>query len=228
MRKIIIFAIIAFASFSCEVDNYGVPDAELYGTVLDAETNEAVPGDIVNGTVIQLIEHGWVTDQTNVTQTLVVQNDGNYRNSMIFPAKYKVTLANGNFIPVSPIDTFEIKGRTELNFKVTPYLRIRNAAITKGANKITATFKIEQKTTDPVVRIALFCHPNASVGSTVNIVKTETNLNSSTNPDTSYTLEIGLPNANLIGGRSYHFRIGALSSAPGARYNYSETVSIQM
>ncbi|MEX2565722.1 MAG: hypothetical protein WD431_07270, partial [Cyclobacteriaceae bacterium] len=65
---------------SCEIDNYEQPNAELYGTFIDEGTNEPLAQDIINGTVIELIEHGWVENQTNVTQTLVSKGDGTYQN----------------------------------------------------------------------------------------------------------------------------------------------------
>jgi hypothetical protein len=220
------FVVLLVLFSACELDNYDAPSAELYGTFIDEGTDEPLQSEIVQGTVIQLIEHGWVENQTNITQSLVVENDGSYRNTMIFPGSYRVTAAQGNFQPSSPIEKLEIKGRTQLDFLVTPYLRIRNASIVKSGTKVIASFTIEKTTADDVARIALFSHPNVVVGANTSLVKIESTSDLNSDPDKVHTLEIDLQNPNFISGRSYYFRIGALSSVTGARFNFSAPVNI--
>ncbi|HWK99722.1 MAG TPA: DUF3823 domain-containing protein [Parapedobacter sp.] len=225
IRFIISFVILATIA-SCKVDNYDAPSATLYGSFIDSETNEPVPSEIVQGTVIQLIEHGWVVDQTNITQSLVVKSDGTFTNSMIFPGKYRISAVQGNFQPIAPLDTVEIKGQTKLDFIVTPYLRIKDAEIVKSGSKVTATFSVERTTDDNIATVALFSHPNAAVGTFTSLVKTEQTTDLSGDPNHVYTLEIDLNNPNLLPGRSYYFRIGALSSVAGARFNYSHPIQL--
>jgi hypothetical protein len=218
--------IIAGILSSCEVDNYEPPSAELFGSFIDQETKEPVPSSIVNGTQIQLIEQGWVENQTNITQTLVVKNDGSYQNSMIFPGKYKISVVNGNFQPIAPIEMTEINGSTRLDFPVRPYLRITDATIAKNGGKVTATFKVQKTAGDSLRSIGLFSHPNVSVSANVSVTTTTLPITTATPSSKVHTLEIDLSNANFIAGRTYHFRIGALSSAPGAGYNYGPTIAI--
>lgn len=221
-------AIIAVFS-SCEVDNYEEPSAELHGTFIDKGTNQPLAQDIINGTVIELIEHGWVKDQTNVTQTLVVKGDGTYKNSLIFPGKYLVRAVRGNFQDIPAIDTVNITGSTKLDFSVTPYLRIKEPSIVKVGTKVTATFKIEQTTTQNVTRIGLYVHPNPNVGGPMTLTpKRETTLNRLTKPTETFSITIDLA-ANstiLLPGQQYYFRIGALSSAGSAKHNYAPAVLI--
>jgi hypothetical protein len=224
--KYIIFFIALCFVYSCEIDNYDAPSSELYGTFIDAETNEPLQSEIVEGTVIQIIEHGWVQDQTNITQTLVVKHDGTYRNSMIFTGKYKISAVQGNFQPIAPIDTFEIKGSTKLDFLVTPYLRIKDASIFRNGSIVTATFKVEKTTGDNIARIGLFSHPNIAVGANTSLVMSQSTADLNSDPDKIHTLQIDLNNPNFIAGRSYYFRIGALSSASGARFNYAPAINI--
>jgi len=224
--KYIIFFIVLVLVYSCEIDNYDAPNAELHGTFIDAETNEPVQSEIVQGAVIQIIEHGWVQNQTNITQTLVVKNDGTYRNSMIFPGEYKISAVQGNFQPIAPIDTFEIKGSTKLDFVVTPYLRIKDASIVRNENIVTATFKIEKTTSDNIALIGLFSHPNMAVGTNTSLVMSQSTTDLNSDPEKIHTLQIDLNNPNFISGRSYYFRIGALSSASGARFNYAPAINI--
>lgn len=225
IRYILFLMVLIFVS-SCEIDNYDAPNGELYGTFIDVETNEPVQSEIVQGTVIQLIELGWAENPTNITQTLLVQNDGTYRNSMIFEGEYRISAVQGNFQPVTPIETFEIKGSTKLDFSVTPFLRIKDASVVKNGNMVTATFKIEKTTADNVARIGLYAHPNVAVGVNTSLVRAESSTDLNSDPNITYTLQINLNNQNFIAGRSYYFRIGALSSVAGARFNYAPAIKI--
>ena len=212
---------------SCEIDNYDQPNAELYGTFIDEGTNEPLAQDIINGTVIELIEHGWVENQTNVTQTLVSKGDGTYQNSDIFSGEYLIRAVRGNFHEIAPIDTMEIKGRTQLDFYVTPYLRIIDPVIEREGSTVTATFKIEQTSTQDVSRIGLYVHPNPNVGNPMTLTsRVESNINRLTDPSEIFSLSIDLDdNSNtLLSGNQYYFRIGAVSSAGSAKYNYGPAV----
>ena len=215
---------------SCEIDNFDGPNAELHGTFIDQETNEPLAQDIVNGTVIEIIEHGWVVDQTNVTQTLVVKGDGSYRNSEIFSGKYLVRAVRGNFHEIAPIDTVDIVGSTKLDFLVTPYLRIKEHSIVREGTTVTATFKIEQTSAQNVARIGLYVHPNPNVGQPMTLTpRVEQTLNRLVDEEETFTLTIDLA-ANstiLLPGQQYYFRIGAVSSATAsAKFNYAPPVRL--
>ncbi|WP_158861127.1 DUF3823 domain-containing protein [Lunatibacter salilacus] len=228
VRHIFYFLALAL-NYSCVIDNYDQPNAELYGTFIDEGTNQPLAQDIINGTVIEIIEHGWVENQTNVTQTLVSTGDGTYRNSQIFSGQYLVRAVRGNFHDIAPIDTMEIKGRTKLDFLVTPYLRIIEPSIERNGNLVTATFKIEQTSTQDVARIGLYVHPNPNVGNPMTLTsRVESTLNRTTDTQETFTLTIDLSNNTntLLPGRPYYFRIGALSSAGSAKFNYGPAVRI--
>jgi hypothetical protein len=228
IKYIFTFGLLAVIS-SCEIDNYEAPSAELYGTFIDEGTNQPLAQDIINGTVIELIEHGFVKGQTNVTQTLVAKGDGTYKNSLIFPGKYLVRAVRGNFQNISAVDTVNITGSTNLDFKVTPYLRIKEPSIVKVGTKVTATFKIEQTSTQNVTRIGLYVHPNSNVGGPMTLTsRVETTLNRLATPTETFSITIDLAanSTTLIPGQQYYFRIGALSSAGSAKHNYAPAVRI--
>ena len=231
MKYLILFIAFGIVFSSCEKDNYDGPSAELSGTFIDKVTNQPLAQDIISGTVIELIEHGWVVGQTNVTQSLVIKGDGTYQNSLIFPGKYLIRAVRGNFQDIPPIDTFEIKkGINKLDFMVVPYLRIKDPSIVKNGNTVTATFKLEQTTTQNVTRIGLYVHPNPNVGQPMKLVFVETNLNRVTTPTETFTITMNLDNfkswTQLRQGDQYYFRIGALSSATSAKYNYAPPVRL--
>lgn len=231
MKKIscIVFVAVSVFISSCEIDNFPGPNAELYGTFIDEETNEPLPQDIVNGTVIEIIEHGWVVDQTNVTQTLVVKGDGTYQNSQIFSGKYLVRAVRGNFHTIPPLDTLEIKGSTKLDFMVTPYLRIKDPVIVKEGTTVKATFKVQRTSDQNVATIGLYVHPNPNVGQPMTLApRVEQNLNRSVEDDETFTLTIDLAanTSTLQPGQQYYFRIGAMSSAASAKFNYAPALRI--
>ena len=43
----------AMSTVSCELDNYGGPDAQIYGEVRDAETGELIQQDLSGGSIIR-------------------------------------------------------------------------------------------------------------------------------------------------------------------------------
>jgi hypothetical protein len=232
-RYFLVFTLLGMFGVSCKKDNYAGPNAELYGTFIDKDTREPVAQDIINGTVIELIEHGWVEGQTNITQTLVAKGDGTYRNSDIFSGKYLIRAVRGNFQNIPAIDTFEIKkGSNELNFEVTPYIRVKEPSIVKNGNIVTATFKLEQTTTQNVSRIGLYVHPNPNVGQPMKLVFVEQTLNRVTTPGETFTITLDMAAGSntdwkfLRPGEQYYFRIGALSSATSAKYNYAPAVRL--
>lgn len=228
-----IFFILLLGSFasSCEKDNYAGPNAELEGTFIDKATNQPIAQDIISGTTIELIEHGWVTGQTNITQSLVPMGNGTYKNSQIFSGKYLVRAVRGNFQETPVIDTFEIKkGTNKLDFMVTPYIRVKDANIVKNGNIVTATFKLEQTSAQNVTRIGLYVHPNPNVGQPMKLAFVETTLNRVTTPTETFTITMDLNGfkswTQLREGEQYYFRVGAVSSATSAKYNYAPPVRL--
>ena len=232
MKKLIIYLAACFAIVlfnSCElakVDNYDVPDASIYGGIYDIETGELVEQDIIRGTQIEYTENKYNNPQT---QYLVVKNDGTYRNDQMFASSYTITPVRGNFVEAQKMGV-EVKGETKIDFKVQPYIRIKNAKIEKVGNKIVATFNLNQTVPNTVSKIALFAHDEKNVGDPLNIVSSKMAIDSVTEETTQYTLEINLDDnsGKLKPGNEYYFRIGALINAPEAKFNYAPAVRITL
>jgi hypothetical protein len=225
MKSIKYFLIIAALAFaSCEKDNYDGPTAGLAGRFIDAETGELVQQDIIRGTQIEIIEHGY--DPVS-PQYLLVKVDGTYENGLLFENTYTVQPKRGNFVDIAPQDLV-IKGKTTLDFTVTPYIRILQPTITKNGNKIVATFKLEQNVVNNVRKIGLYAHKDIQVGEPMRQLAVEQTLNAVSNPATTYQLEIDLPANNTIlkPGTNYYFRIGALIDVGEAKLNYAPAVKI--
>lgn len=211
---------------SCSIDNYPAPDSQLYGTFLDVETNEPVEQDIIRGSTIEFVEHGYASA---TKQVMIVKNDGTYRNNLIFSNTYTITPVRGNFVPTEPQEV-SVSGETMLDFKVQPYIRVKDAQIEKVGNKVVATFKLQQTVINPVKKIGLYAHPEPAVGEPMRTVLADQEINATIDPNKVYRLEIDIPSnsSNLKTGNQYFFRIGALMDAPESKFNYAKAVRITL
>lgn len=221
-----IILLLTIALCACELDNYEFPDAELSGRIIDAETGELVEQDIIRGTNIEITEHGY--DPVS-PQYLIVKNDGTYANSLLFSNMYTVQPVRGNFIPVEPQD-INISGKTELDFEVVPYIRVKDASITKTGNSVIATFKLEQNVVNNVRKVGLYVHPDPEVGEPLRILAVENDINAVVDPNQEFTLELDLPaNSSILStGETYFFRVGALIDAGEAKLNYAPAVQLDI
>lgn len=223
---------------SCEIDNFKGPDAKFYGIIKDTIGGLPVETDLINGSVIRAYELGY---PTQVAQTWVIKNNGEYRNDLVFSGEYDLEFANGNFFPFK-IKNFKIKpGENRYDFTVIPYIRIKNCNIIhdKANNKIVATFNLEPG--NPSVKlkaIRLYAFTDIYVGEAVKFNTTGSGFSQSFSPSktidgATYTLSIDLnSNANLFKyNRNYYFRVGALADIAGVgtiRYNYAPNVKIAL
>ena len=218
--------LLALVVGACKIDNYPAPDAQLYGTFLDAETNEPVEQDIIRGSTIEFIEQGYAS-QTK--QVMIVKNDGTYRNNLIFANTYTITPVRGNFVPAEPQE-ITVKGETQLDFKVQPYIRVKDVKIEKVGTKVVATFKLQQTVINKVKKIGLYAHPEPAVGEPMRTVLADQEINTVTDPNKIYQLEIDVPSnsSNLKTGNQYFFRVGALIDAPESKFNYAKAVRLTL
>ena len=227
MNKIIIgIAALCLTFASCEKDNYDGPDSGLTGRFIDAESGQLVEQDIIRGTQIEIIEHGY---DPVTPQYLIVKTDGTYENSMLFSNTYTVKPVRGNFINVEAQEV-QITGKTTLDFTVTPYIRITNANISRSGDKVRATFNIEQNVINNVKKIGLYAHQDARVGEPMRQVAAEQQLNAVADPAHQYSLEIDVPSNSSVlkSGRAYYFRIGALIDVGEAKLNYAPAVKLDL
>ncbi|MCF0074459.1 DUF3823 domain-containing protein [Dyadobacter sp. CY261] len=211
---------------ACSIDNYPAPDSQLYGTFLDIDTNEPVEQDIIRGSTIEFIEQGYAS-QTK--QTMIIKNDGSYRNNLIFANTYTITPVRGNFVPVTAQEV-SVKGETKLDFKVQPYIRVKEASIEKVGTKIVAKFKLQQTVINNVRKIGLYAHPEPSVGEPLRVALAEQEINGAIDPNKVYQVEIDLPsNSNVLKtGNQYFFRAGAIIDAPESKFNYAKAVRVAL
>lgn len=238
MKKILLLiSCCLFAFTSCEIDNYDGPDASIHGSILDEQTGEPVGTDLNNGSAIIVREHGFTNP---ADQTWVIKNTGEYRNDMVFSATYDVRFENGNFYPFEIKDFVVKSGDNTYDFKVIPYIRIKNASITRNGDIITATFSLEAGKPDVRLKeVQLFAFSDMWVGNSVKYTlsggtdKTVFQPTAVIAPAITYSLAIDLKeNGGVFKySKNYYFRIGALADVSGVgtvRHNYAPLVVIKL
>lgn len=211
---------------SCELDNYDGPDATLSGRIIDKETGELVEQDIIRGTQIEFIEHGY---DNPLTQYMVIKNDGTYANKMMFANDYTIQIRSANFPATEPVE-ITIKGNTTYDFEVIPYLRIKDVQIKIEGGEVVATAKVEKTTGHKITRIGLYAHQNQQVGEQMRQLYAEW-----PNPeDGGYVAgnecRLSIPistNKHLLKpGTKFYFRVGAQVDASEAKLNYAPAIQV--
>ena len=162
MKKILystlfIMALISFNS--CEVDNYVEPGETIKGKVVDAVTGEAVLTDQGSeGTRVRLRELSWKETAVPDNFDFFCMKEGIFQNTKVFPGRYNVRI-DGAFIPLvrrgvagdtlaDETKTVDIKGTTEVEFKVQPFLKLEWVGTPTISNgKITAQVKVTRAVT---------------------------------------------------------------------------------
>ena len=229
---------VALLSSCFELDNYDAPNAGISGKLIDSETGEAMPTEQPDGCRIRLMDLSY---ENPTPLNFWVKADGSFRNVALFSGPYNVAPVEGPFFPVQE-ERVELKGVTEHNFKVTPFLKVKFLEIIPGdKGKITVKFSLKRSTTPEGMEIAkktiseawVLCYP-VPVVSYYNFDKEkEDYLNakkvlsrSSDESIESKDQEITLD--KLKSGKKYYLRVAALSSCSYnttlKRFNYSEIV----
>lgn len=235
MKKNILFALLTVLLSSCfELDNYDAPNAGINGSLIDNETGEVVYTEQPNGCRIKLLDLGY-KDPTPLY--FWAKADGTFRNVALFSGEYKVAPTEGPFFPITE-EVVNLKGVTDHNFNVTPFLKIKLMEVIPGASgKVTVKFSLKRSATPAGMEIGektiseawLLCNTTPIVsyynGGYNDKLSVKMDLNDASDEMIeSKNQEITLE--NLQSGTTYHLRLAALSSCSYnstlKRYNYSE------
>jgi hypothetical protein len=152
---ILMCCVFAVSFYSCElfqIDNYAAPKETIKGVVLDVATGDTVyTDDGSEGIRIRLRELSWTGTAVPDNYDFYCMNNGTFQDTKVFKGYYNVQ-ADGAFIPLIRInqkgDTLadeskyiDIKGVTEVQFKVQPFLKLVWVGTPTVSNgKVTATF----------------------------------------------------------------------------------------
>ncbi len=243
--RYILFSIAAASFVSCEIDNAEGPDAAVFGGIYDIDTGELVEQEIGTrgeSSHLEVLEYGYAIKQP---QQWKIKTTGEYRNNLVFSGTYDIVLNQGNFIALDTIKAYEFRrGDNQLDFHVTPNIRIRDAKVEKQDDKVVATCKLEFANpveTGKINKLGVFAQTDMFAGNYHNTAAATIDLsgenlgyaNRTTYAERTFSVELDLTagdGAKLTSGRRYFFRIGAEPAGLGdgiiALYNYAPVIAI--
>jgi hypothetical protein len=230
--------------FSCDKyeDNYDGPNANFHGTLIDVNTNKALPSEQPNGFQIQFRELSWGPDATS--QTIEGKPDGTFNYDFLFGytdkkydgspysvATYEVQPINGAFIMAGQTkDTIEVypNQKVEVNFQVQPYIELNLIS----SNLVDTVLTVSYSMSRPIF-------PTERINQSAVVISSRTkylsaNLNTGGWED-KYTVRKQAPNLitytdgqvitemiHLDRGKTYWMRLAAKSTKT-SYWNYTET-----
>jgi len=166
MKRTIVHIVLlgaALLASSCslfKLDNYDEPKETLYGKVVDRNGNPVLTDQGSEGIRVRLVETSW---EGNVTpQDFYCKPDGTFQNTKLFKADYNIRV-DGPFVPIvretSDGIVIEdnsvnktIKGKTEVNFEVDPFLNVELLDAQVSDGKITAHVRVTRGITRDAFR----------------------------------------------------------------------------
>lgn len=220
-----LIALAIFATSGCNLDNYDLPDSKIHGSIIDVETGELIEQDIINGAVIEYLEEGYLQ-----IQNMVIKNDGTYRNDLMFSGQYTMTPVRGNFEPIEPQIVDIKKGDNQVDFKVKPYIRIKDVNIYRAGEFVKADFTIQQTGYDNLQTLTLFAHTEPILGQTMSKgYRVDLSIGTRLDQEKRYTLQMKIKsntndNSGIFypkPGQSWFFRVGAKINVGESKYNYA-------
>lgn len=212
--------------YSCELDNYEPPTMTIEGKVVDEVTGENISTQQPNGIKIRLLEEGFTTP---TPYDFWAMSDGTFRTTKVFPAKYKVLVLEGPFedSSVEQLDVDVTGSNQTIEFRVVPYVRLKNVNITVSGTTVKATYNIERTTSTKVPKSSLLMiHQSVILHITTTGLK-----KSAVNNLTTYTpaaLADKTFDDQITGltPGTYYARVGVLTDNYLNRYTYSPIVQI--
>lgn len=201
--KALILPLLALVAglMACEKDNYAPPTSTLSGRVV--YQNQPV-GVRSNGVQLELWQRGF---QLFTKIPLYVDQDGSF-SATLFDGDYKLVRLRGNGPWVDNTDTIpvQVRGSVVVDVPVQPYYAIRNEKITRSANTVTASCKVDAITTTRAIeRVTLyvstsqFVDANNNVGSVSKAATALTDL--SLDQTLAYTLPASVATRGYMYGR---------------------------
>lgn len=211
--------------FSCsgKLDNYPAPDAQIFGSIVDDATGEAVPSEEPNGFRIRMISDTY-EDATPID--FWGKADGTYQNKRVFSGKYSIVAIEGAFFPADT-QQVTISGATEVNFKVTPFLSITASAKAGEHSIITAYTISREKVGNKITACKSLISSHPTLSNTV-FDKAITHNLSAIDDNVILSTQFSDTIPDVQAGKTYYVRITAATANALNKYNYSTVMKVEM
>lgn len=219
---------------SCELDDYPGPDAGIYGVIVDQNTQQPLPTEQPNGIRLRLWDEKpeYIDNRTPIDTW--VKADGTYKNSKVFSGPYEVEVLDGPFYHPVASQKVNVKGMTEINFVVEPFLTI-DASISGIAGGIQGTYRLKKsRSTEKITEARLIVSSIPAVSVSVFDVidgqqKFVTRDLSSESDAIVEATEYSGSVTGLLSGKTYYARVAARTNTTvNGKYNYSPVVAIKI
>ncbi|MEJ5055979.1 DUF3823 domain-containing protein [Sphingobacterium sp. MYb382] len=229
MKKISTLSLLLFTilllAVGCSKDNYTAPKASLSGNIIRAEDDALVPQQTINGGLLQLFQTDLNENPTSINSAF--HSDGSYENAMLFDGNYKLVV-NGPFFYDDTLRV-DVRGATQLDIKVRPYLTLSAEITTVTASSATVTVGVALGANNNAQKIA---RVGAVIGTTnsldVNFSSQRflTNTESQSNVDI-VTKQHSYMFTNLTPNTTYYIRGVARTINLGNYYNYAPLITLK-
>lgn len=223
MKAIHILAAITMMFFTAcgKLDNYAGPDAAIHGTVTDETGKTPVETQMPNGIRIRLLETKF---QQPLPLDFWVREDGTFSFSGLFAGRYKVVPVEGAFFPADTVE-MDIRGNTEINFSVTPFLTI-SATATPVQGGVAIAYRIARSRQESKIAEARVMA--SSVPAVTNTVYDKVVTRNLAGVDDAVVLATDYRDtvSGLLPGRNYYVRVGARTNNALLKYNYSPVLKV--
>ena len=223
LNKNYFIVLLVLCMSACTLDNYKVPDAQFYGSVIDADTFEPIQQDMLDGARIDFVELGFTNPNT---RQIRFHTDGTFHENNLFTGTYAIQALRGNFFPTEK-DTIEINGAIEHFFVTRPYIRINNVEMTfdEIRGEVTAAFTLDVVAPNPVASVHLIADRNPNLSNTIRTAMVGYNVNAAVPKEQK--IKVKMSTENMKSGMEYYFRAAALiSGISGAKHNYSAPIKL--
>lgn len=221
--------------YSCQIDNYTGPDAQISGRIMDPNGNllQTDQGTATSYNVrIQMNELSWAHGDSTIAiipTYLNVKQDGTYTNTKIFSGQYQMTPVEGAFYPYDAAgEIVEIKGSVKKDFTVIPYLNVSwvSEPTLTADNKITCSIQFTRNAKDGVAmpdlsNARLFISTTQYVGNTNYDSQMSSGTTNLTNTQEGTTITL-ISNVLKYTSETYYVRIGVCCNDSYKKYNYTD------
>lgn len=211
---------------SCKkVDNYSAPDAGITGTVIDNTTNEGIQTEAGSGFQIGMLEFGY---NPVIPINFFAKADGSFENTQLFADKYKVIPFNGAFLPPDTAVVDVVKGLTNIDFTVTPFMTITAAAPQVISNNVVINYTLSRPS--QISYNITTCMAVAAKVPAVSASVNDYNINhdlSGMNYQQISQMQFSDTLKNMPSGTIY-VRIAGQTSNPQNRFNYSKVDTVNI
>lgn len=231
LTKILLGLIVTANSACTKIDNYRAPDASFSGNLISSEGGNLLTSQ--GSTQIRLEQISW--SATPSPQEIPSKFDGTFMDSKLFKGTYRILPKGGAFWPLKDTLTMDIGKDTKHDFKVTPYLLIKNfTAVLAGTTlKLKYSFQAPVAAglptiieTQPYVNTTKLVGAGASIRDFSDVYKKTINKEWANMTDADKTISIDIP--DMLPGRTFFVRVGVRLNDSYKSSNFSEIIEINV